>query len=74
MLLIEITYLCYNLLSLQGHPIVTLEIKQTTRLKKLLQVYCNRQGLQMGSVWFMHGWNIVHPEKIPAQVNVCAFI
>ena len=44
--------------------------KQTTPLKKLMDAFCNRQGLCAKYVRFLYGGNTIHGAQTPAMLGM----
>lgn len=57
------------LFSFQDGTVVHFKIKRNTQLKKLMQAYCDRQGLQMNAIRFMFDGNHLGPETTPCEVS-----
>ena len=50
--------------------LILFKMKRTTEMKKVMQVYCDRQGLQMNSTRFEFDGAIIGPKQTPSQVSV----
>ena len=44
--------------------------KQTTPLKKLMDAFCNRQGISTNSVRFLYDGNTIHEARTPAMLGM----
>jgi small ubiquitin-related modifier len=49
---------------------VVFKIKKKTQLKKMMDAYCQRQGLQAQAVKFLFDGARITPEDTPAGVSV----
>jgi len=49
---------------------VFFKIKKNTKLRKLMDAYCKRQGLVNGSVRFSFDGNRVNPETTPDDIGI----
>ena len=57
-------------LIIQDGSVVHFKIKRNTKLKKLMQAYCDRQGFQMTSVRFYSGNDhLLCEDDTPAEVS-----
>jgi len=49
---------------------VVFKIKRQTPLKKLIEAYCSRQGLDMNSIRFLYDGNRIQAEQTPKELNM----
>ena len=49
---------------------VYFKLKQTTPLKKLMDAFCNHQGISTNSVRFLYGGNTIHGAQTPAMLGM----
>eukprot|EP01089_Gocevia_fonbrunei_P021448 TRINITY_DN834_c0_g1_i3.p1 TRINITY_DN834_c0_g1~~TRINITY_DN834_c0_g1_i3.p1 ORF type:complete len:116 (+),score=25.85 TRINITY_DN834_c0_g1_i3:33-380(+) len=49
---------------------VFFKIKRQTHLKKLMEAYCKRQGVDMNSIRFLHDGNRISQEKTPKELDM----
>ena len=54
----------------QDDSLVHFKIKQTTALKKLMEAYCFRQGLEMNRTCLFFTGNQLRDTQTPAQLNM----
>ena len=54
----------------QDGSLVHFMIKQTTALKKLMEAYCFRQGLEMDRTCFFFARNRLRESQTPAELNM----
>ncbi len=48
---------------------VVFKIKKQTPLRKLIEAYCSRQGLDMNSIRFLYDGNRIQPDQTPKEVQ-----
>jgi small ubiquitin-related modifier len=49
---------------------VYFKVKKTTKLKKLMNAYCNRVGKDIGSIRFLFDGERIEPESTPAEMGM----
>eukprot|EP00013_Stygamoeba_regulata_P026767 CAMPEP_0177651460 /NCGR_PEP_ID=MMETSP0447-20121125/12560_1 /TAXON_ID=0 /ORGANISM="Stygamoeba regulata, Strain BSH-02190019" /LENGTH=86 /DNA_ID=CAMNT_0019154543 /DNA_START=46 /DNA_END=306 /DNA_ORIENTATION=+ len=49
---------------------VFFKIKKTTPLKKLMEAFCTRQGVSMGTIRFIHEGRRLNPEDTPEGLGM----
>jgi len=49
---------------------VFFKIKRHTHLRKLMEAYCRRQGVDMNSIRFLHDGNRISPDKTPKELEM----
>ena len=49
---------------------VNFKLKQTTPLKKLMDAFCNHQGISTNSVRFLWNGNTIHGAQTPAMLGM----
>jgi len=49
---------------------VVFKIKKQTALRKLIEAYCSRQGLDMNAIRFLYDGNRIQPDQTPKELEM----